>query len=129
MAKKSDMDHRRLALPGNKERGLKRTFVEQRGIHGSVLNIYDDPRITAAELALNSQTPVERYFRLHRAAEDVLNAAGETSYLAKLTEEEKRSSGQKQIEASIRAWRDDIVGRYGELSREGIAVQFLFESD
>jgi len=129
MAKKSGMAHRRFALPGNKKTGLKRTLVEQRGILRSVLNIYDDPRITAVELALNSQTPLERYSRLRRAAEDVLNAAGETSYLAKLAEEEKRSSDQKQINASILAWRDDIVSRRGSLSREGIAVQFLFVSD
>jgi hypothetical protein len=93
-----------------------------------VVNVYGDPKITAAELALNSQIPLDRHFELQRAANDVLTAAGEKSYLNKLMEERERSD-QKAMDGALASWRDDIIKRRGALSREGIAAEFLFVSD
>ena len=120
--------HHRGILAGNPAKGLRGTLVEHRGIFSSVVNIYDDPSITQAEIELNRWTPTEILQDLSEAADKVLQSAGEDGYLKTLMKA-KRSTDSDAATNAVRQWHKKIITKRGALSCEGIAADFLFAKD
>lgn len=134
------IEHVRLEIPGEPEKGLPRIIIEERGLRSFARREYRENIVTLAELVLNLPDPADLFNGLLADADRVIVSAGERGFKQVLEEAERDAKefadepsfrdSQELVEITkLQSWATEIAKRHGYLSSVSIAANFHIIAD
>jgi len=131
------IEHVRLRIPGDPEKGFREIIIEERGLRSFVRREQRNPFCQIGDSLLQGVDPVAVFNSLLTHANHALVKAGErdfTTALLDATEGENElmegSLPSGFVEAALlESWREGIAKRHGYLSPEATAADFLIKAD